>query len=160
AAYLVEAARVPRFRNQFRSGQHWVCLNVPDYRWVIHRMPHLVARENRSEVKAKSIDVHLLDPVTEAIKNHPPDDRMVRIQGVAGARIVGVARAVFLKDVVLLVIEPAEADRWPIRAAFSRVVVDDVKNHLEAGAVQRFDHLAKLVERAKSVLMHAITGVW
>ena len=57
----------------------------------------------------------------------------------------------------MLVGQPAEADRRAVGAAFRRVVEDDVEDHLDAGAVQRLDHVAELVERAERVRTRAVS---
>ena len=58
-----------------------------------------LARENRAQVEAKTIHMHLVDPVAQAVGDHLDDVRMRQIQRVAGAGIV---------DVVAL--RPAAAD--------------------------------------------------
>jgi hypothetical protein len=39
------------------------------------------------------------------------------------------------------------------------VVVDDVEDHLDAGAVERFDEVAELVDRTEGVLRRAVGGM-
>ena len=71
-------------------------------------------------------------------------------------RVVGVARAVLLEDVVRLVVQTAEAQRRPAVVAFRRVVEHDIENDLDAGPVQRLDHIAKFIHRAKRILTRAV----
>ena len=76
----------------------------------------LVARQHRREIEAEPVHVHLRDPVAEAVEDQPPDDRLVGVERVAGAAVVGVAGAVgAVRDVVLLVREAAVAERRAIR---------------------------------------------
>ena len=48
------------------------------------------AGEDRSQVEAKSIDLHLLDPIAQAVDDQPADGAVGGLQGVAGAAVVGV----------------------------------------------------------------------
>ena len=76
--------------------------------------------------------MHLLYPVPEAVQDHPADDRVIGIQGIPGAGVVGVARAVFLKDVVGGVIQSAKAERGPLVIALRGVVENDIQDDLDA----------------------------
>src|SRR5208283_1622942 len=48
----------------------------------------VVAREDRGQVKPKAIDVHVLDPVAQAVNNHLADKPVGTVQGVPGSREV------------------------------------------------------------------------
>ena len=156
AADLVQAGGVPRLGDELRAGQHRVRLDVPQHRRVRHHVARLVAVQDRRQIEAEAVDVHLLDPVAEAVDDHPADDRMIGVERVAGAAVVGVARAVVFEDVVGRVVESAEAQRRPAVVAFGGVVEDDVENDLDAGPVQRLDHVAKLVDRTERILTRAV----
>ncbi len=116
-----------------------------------------VARQDRSEVEAESVHVHLDRPITQAVENHPPHDRLVRVQRIAASGVVGVARLVGTEQVIGVVGEPAQRQRRTLCAAFGGVVVNDVEDHLDAGAVQRLDHVAEFIERRGRVAMHRVT---
>ena len=96
--------------------------------------------------------MHVGDPVPEAVEDHAAHDRLIGVQRVAGAAVIGVLRAVLVEDVVDLVRETAEAQGGPRGIPFGGVVVDDVEDHLDAGAVKRLDEVAELVDRAERVL--------
>ena len=49
--------------------------------------PDCVARQDRRQVEAEAVDVHLLDPVAQAVDDHPPDDRVVGVERVAACRV-------------------------------------------------------------------------
>ena len=115
-----------------------------------------VAREDRREVEPEPVHVHLLHPVAEAVHDHPAHDRVIGVQRVARAGVVGVARAVFLEDVVRRVVEPSEAERRTALVALRGVVVHDVEDDLEPRAVQRLDHVAELVEHAERIRARAV----
>ena len=51
---------------------------------------------------------------------------------------------------------PRKQSVGPSSIAFGGVVEDDVENDLDAGAVQRLDHVAELVDRAERILPRAV----
>src|SRR5688500_10517813 len=54
-------------------------------------------------------------------------------------------QVVRLQSIVDGVVETAKAQGRTVLAAFTRVVVDNVENHFDAGAVQHLDHRLELV---------------
>ena len=73
------------------------------------------------------------------------DDGMVRVDRVAAAGVVHVVLLLGrVQQVVGVVLEPLEADRRAEVVALAGVVEDDVEDHLDAGLVQRLDHVAEL----------------
>ena len=103
--------------------------------------------------------MHLADPVAQAVEDQPPDDRFIGVQCVAATGIIGVTGLVFCKNVVGLVRQTAETDGGTVFVAFSGVVVDDIEDDLDPGAMQRLDHIAKLVERAERIRSRAVSGM-
>ena len=63
-------------------------------RGIFERTPGFVAGQDRSEVEAEPIDMHLSDPVAQAVEDHTAHDGMIGVKRVAGAAIIGVLRAV------------------------------------------------------------------
>ena len=57
--------------------------------WIMRRLPLLllidVDGEDRRQVEPEAVDVHLLDPVAQAVENEPAHDRMIAVEGVAAA---------------------------------------------------------------------------
>ena len=102
--------------------------------------------------------MHLRDPEAQAVDDEPAHHRGVGVEAVAGPAVVGVAAAA-VEQVVLLVGEPAEAEGRPVEAALGRVVVDDVEDDLEPGAVERLDEIAELVGGAERIGPAAVRGV-
>ena len=74
---------------------------------------------------------------------------LIGVQRVSGAAVIGVLRAVLVEDVVHFVGEAAEAESGSRRISLGGVVVDDVEDHLDTGAVQRLDEITKLVDRTE-----------
>src|SRR4030095_5674474 len=56
-AHLIKAARVPSLGDQFCSGEHWICLDIPNDGRVVHGTAHLITREDRSQIDTKIIEV-------------------------------------------------------------------------------------------------------
>ena len=103
--------------------------------------------------------MHVGDPVPQAVEDQPAHHRVVRVQRVAGAGVVRVARAVGFEEVVRVVVEAAERQRGSVVVPFRGVVVDDVQDHLDARAVQRLDEVPELVDRSQRVATRAVAGV-
>ena len=58
--------------------------------------------------------MHLLDPIPEAVHDHPADDRMIGVQRVAAAAEIFVSGPIVVEDVVELVGKTAEAERGAV----------------------------------------------
>ncbi len=155
-ADLVQAGGIPRLGDELRAREQRVRLDIPQHGRTRQRIARGVAREHRCEVEPKAIHVHRLDPVAETVHDHPPDDRLVGVERVPRARVVGVAGAVVLEDVVGHVVEPAKAQRRPVVVALGGVVEDDVENDLDARSMQRLDHVAEFVDRPQGILPRAV----
>ena len=89
-ADLVEAAGVPRLGDHLRVGELLGELDVPDDRRELHRRAVAAAVQHRALVEAEAVDVHLLDPVLQAVDDELLHDRMVRVDRVPAARVVHV----------------------------------------------------------------------
>ena len=81
--------------------------------------PAFVARQDRRQVEPEPVDVHLGDPVAQAVLDQPAHDRLVGVERVAAATVIGVTRPVVLQDVVDVVGETAVAERRTVIAAFA-----------------------------------------
>src|SRR5262249_58020128 len=76
---------------------------------------------------------------------------MVGVERVARAAVVRVARAILVEDIVGRVVQSAEAQRRAGVVAFRRVIEHDIENDLEAGSMERLDHVPELVNRTKRI---------
>ena len=95
-----------------------------------------LARERRGEVEAEAVDVALDHEVAERVHDQPQHRRVHRVERVAGARVVHVeARVAGDRAVVGEVVDPLEGEHRPEVVALRGVVVDDVEDHLDPGAV-------------------------
>ena len=119
-----------------------------------------LARERRREVEAEAVDVALDHPVAQRVHDQPQDARVDRVERVAGAGEVHVvARVVGHQPVVGGVVDPLERQHRPEVVALGGVVVDDVEDHLDPGAVQRLDHPLELAHLLAAAAGGGVLGV-
>ncbi len=104
-----------------------------------------IAAENRRQVKPKPIDMIVVNPVTQAMKNHLANDRMIAVDRVSATGIIFVIALVILQHVVDRIFQSLEAEHWSPLIAFAGVVEHDIENDFDARFVERFDHLLELV---------------
>ena len=145
-ADLVAAfADVPRLGDQLDLADDRILLNdVEERRQPIDVVQ--LARQRRREVEAEAVDVHVDDPVAQAVHDQLQHVRVPHVQGVAGAGVVHVVAAVVgHQPVVGGVVDALERQHRPEVIAFGGVVVDHVENHLDAGVVQRLHQVLELL---------------
>ena len=146
-ADLVQPAGVPGLGDDLGVGQLVVELDVPEDRRIVHRVAVRAARQDRGEVEAEAVDVHLADPEEQALGDELLDQRDVAVERVPAARQVRVELLVVgLEVVVDGVVEAAEADRRALVVALAGVVEDDVEDDLDAGLVEGLDHVPELAD--------------
>src|SRR5207237_5454421 len=85
-----------------------------------------------------------------------PADRLIGAQSLAAVGLGGVTGLVLCQKVIGIVRQIPEADCGTIFAAIRSVVVDDVEDDLDSSAVQRFDHVAELVDCAERIRSGAV----
>ena len=153
ASDLIESCGIPRLCNQLGAGQQRVRFDVPENGRVRQRATLLVARQDRREIESESVHMHLRHPVTQAVLDQAAHDRLVGIERVATAGVVGVSRFVLLEDVIDVVRQTAIAQRRPCPAAFRCVIEHNIQDHFEARAVERLDHVPKFVEDCERALL-------
>ena len=100
--------------------------------------------------------MHLLDPITEAIHDHPADNRLIGVERISSAAVIGIARAVLVETVIGAVVQATETQCWSVLVTFRSVVEHNVENHLDLRPVQRLDHIAKFVQPAERILTRAV----
>src|ERR1700739_469948 len=62
-AHLVETSGVPRLGDTLCARQRWIGLDIPKHGRIGHHVAARIARQNRGEIEAESIHMHLLHPV-------------------------------------------------------------------------------------------------
>ena len=104
-----------------------------------------LAGQRAGEVEAEAVDVALADPVAQRVHDQPQHAGVAGVERVARARVVHVvALVVGHQAVVARVVDALEGEHRAEVVALGGVVVDDVEDHLDAGAVQRLDHALEL----------------
>ena len=142
---------VPRLGDELDAGHDRVLVD----RVEEGALPlELAARpgEDRGEVEPEPVDVHLLDPVAQAVHDQLEHPRVADVERVARPREVQVAAAAFGQEVIGPVVDAPEGEGRADLAGLRRVVVDDVEDHLEAGRVERLDHGPELPDHPGRVL--------
>src|SRR4029077_8029578 len=100
--------------------------------------------------------MHLLDPITEAVHNHPADDRIVRIECVAGAAVIRVVGTILFENVIGSVAQTAKTEGWPVLVAFGGVIEDNIENEFDTRAMERLNHIPELVQRPEWIPSRAV----
>ena len=107
-----------------------------------------LARQRARQVEAEAVDVHVEHPVAQAVHDELQHLRAAHVQRVAAAgEVQVVALVVGDEPVVRQVVHAAQRQRGAEMIPFRRVVVDDVEDDLEAGAVERLHHPLELAHR-------------
>ena len=97
-----------------------------------------LAGQRGGQVEPEAVDVHLGDPVAQRVHDQPQRLVVADVEAVAGAGgVVVVALVAGHQPVVGLVVDAAEGQGRAQVVALGGVVVDDVEDDLDAGAVQR-----------------------
>ena len=81
---------------------------------------------------------------------------MIGVERISGAAVIGIARAIFVENVISAVVQATQTQRGAVMVTFRRVVEHNVENHLDTCPVQRLNHVAELVQRAERVLARAV----
>ena len=141
------AAEIPRFGDQSDVAQCGIRPNRGDDRWVAEIDRSVgVPGEDRRQVEAESVDVHLPHPVPQTVEDERANEPVVGSDHVAGPRVVSVVPAIVFEQVVRRVVDPAVGVGRPGLVTLRRVVEHDIQDHLDVGLVQCVDHVAELVE--------------
>ena len=156
---VAAGADVPRLGDELHLAQQRVLVHRGEERRALVEV-HPLARERRREVEAEAVDAHLADPVAQRVEDQPQDVEVADVEGVAAARGVDVRAAVRCELVVVALAEAAEHQRRPVVPALAGVVVDDVEDHLDAGArAARLHHRLELVDLSPGAAVGGVAGV-
>src|SRR6202044_1964732 len=99
-SHLIGTARVPGFRDDFYVTQDGILGDAFEKWSDAQNVSMLIPAQNGSEVKTKSVNVHVHDPVTEHARDELSYDRVVGIQRIAHAgKILVVPALVLLQHV-------------------------------------------------------------
>src|SRR5262249_37300286 len=130
SAAELKGASVPRLRNEPQLTQLWIARNFSEDRSMapVERSIR-ISTENRCEIKAKTVDVHLAFPIAQAVHHHLAHVPFAKIQRVAGARIICIrVGRVRGRHVIAGTIETLVAVNGTAVIPFAGVVVNHIKH--------------------------------
>ncbi len=106
-------AQIPGLRDQLDSTQHWILMERRQPpRAPIKRA--VITGQGRRKIEAKAVDLHLLDPIAQAVHHQAQGLGMAEIQAVAAATRVGVtSRVLDIEAVISGVVKAAQAQGRP-----------------------------------------------
>ena len=140
-------AQIPRFGDQLHLRQHGILVNdVEECSKLVDGMQ--LTSQRAREIEAEPVDVHLDDPVPQAVHDELQHAWIPHVQRVATTGEVLIeARLIRLEPVVRRVVDAAQRQRRSLVIAFRAMVVDHVENHFEVRGVQRAHHHLELAHR-------------
>src|SRR5437867_5616050 len=100
--------------------------------------------------------MHLLDPIAEAVHDHPADDWMISFERISGAAVIDIARTILVENVIRAIVQATQTQGWAVMITFYCVVEHNVEDHLDTSPVQHLNHVAELVQWAERVLARAV----
>ena len=105
-----------------------------------------LAGEGGGEVEAEPVDVHLLDPVAQAVHEQLQHVGVPHVEGIAGPRVVHVeARVLLRRSIIGEIIDSLEGKHGSEMVALGGVVEDHVEEDLDVRLVQVLHHLLELL---------------
>ena len=103
----------------------------------LSRGSRFVPGQDGGQVEPEAVHVHLLHPVAEAVADQAADNRMISVQAVAGATVIGIRGPVRFQYIIRLVGQAPETQGRPMVPS-RRMVEDHVQDYFDAGAMQGF----------------------
>ena len=74
----------------FVPASSGVRLDVPEHGRRRHGVAGRIAREDRGEIEPEAVNMHLADPIAQAIDNHPANNGMIGVERVTTPAVVGI----------------------------------------------------------------------
>ena len=117
------------------------------------------AGQRTGQIKTEAIDVHFLNPVSQAVHDQLQHTRRLHVQRVAATGKVLIVTAIVRHQAVIgsIVDSTQRQCRAPL-VAFPGVVVDDIQNDFNPGFMQSLHHVFKLVDHLIRATCRGITG--
>src|SRR5215469_7302607 len=81
---LIETGGVPGLGDQLGTGEIRIRLDVPRGRGIFERAAAFIPGQDCGEVEAEPVDMHLGNPVAQAVEDHAAHDRLIGVQRVPG----------------------------------------------------------------------------
>ncbi|EXI74696.1 MAG: hypothetical protein AW07_01624 [Candidatus Accumulibacter sp. SK-11] len=146
AHLIATVPEVPGLGNQLHLRQDRVLVNdVHEGAELIHFVQF--PGQRGCQIEAKTIDVHLDDPIPQAVHDQLQYPRMHHVQGIAAAGVVHVvAGSARHQAIIGGIVDTAKTQRRPQMVAFGGVVVDHIHDDFDTGGVQSLDQMLEFVE--------------
>src|SRR5215468_2319341 len=105
----------------------------------------MIARQFGREIESKSVDMHLLYPVPQAVGDQLQRPWMQQIQAVTSTGEIKIEPGIFrVQPVIGGIIDTAETERGAQMISFSGVIVNHIENHFQTSRVQAAHHRFEL----------------
>src|SRR5215472_15768390 len=128
--YLIAPrSKVPGLGQQFRLRDNWILVDDVEERRQAIDFPAF-AGQRTGQVKAEPIDVHLHEPVAQAIHDELKNVWIGNIETVAAAGEINITPAVLGKAVTGRIVDTAHGQCGAAMVRLGGVVVNDIENNL------------------------------
>ena len=144
ADLIAAVADIPRLGNQLDAGNERVLVdNIEKRAEPVNRVK--LPRKGGGEVESEAVHMHVLNPIAQAVHNQAQHVRVHHVQRVARAGEIHVIAALVVnKPVIGRIVNAAKAEHGAEMIPLGGVIIDDIQNHLDSGAVQGFHHFLEL----------------
>src|SRR5947207_13626826 len=97
----------------------------------------VIARKRGREIETKSVDVHVLHPITQTVSYQLQRARVKQIEGIASAGEIQIERRILrIQSGVRDVVDPAEAQRRAEMIAFGGMIIDYIDNDFDSSRLK------------------------
>ena len=155
---LIQAACVPGFSDQIHASQDRIIGKAFQKGRVAHRSRILIPTENRSQIEAETVHTVIDDPVSQAVKNQLPDDRVVAVQRIAAAAEI-IVIAIRGEHVINIVIKPLKGKERPLFIPFCSMVEYHIQDYFNPIFIQGPDKRFQLQPFLVIFKLCGITGI-
>ena len=132
AQLIAARPNIPRLCNQLHFIQNRVLPNRAEKRPVPFK-PACRAAQRGTQIKAKAINMHDFNPITQAIHHQSDDEGVLKVEGIPTTGIIDVIARIIRQPVVAGIVQAAKHQRRPHLGAFGGVVIDHIQNHFDPG---------------------------
>ena len=141
-SHVISSTGIPWFGNNLAVMQYRIFRNSTRQKRNSKDIPIFATAKLAGQVKTETINMHLQNPVTQAVQNKLNNNRVICIYRISTACIIVVITSVQWRQyIVNLICKTAETKSISQMIAFCRMIVNDIKNHLNSSLMEFFYHL-------------------
>jgi len=115
------------------------------------------AGQGAGEIKPESVDVHLFNPVPQAVHDQLQHMGILHIERVATPREIHVIPGILGEPVVGSIVHAAKRKGRAALISLGGMVVDDIQNHLDPCGMQAADHRLELLHSIQRPRLGVVT---